>query len=129
MNTKSKQFLTAMVLTAGVVLLAGCGGGSGSGGDSGTSAAPQGEGTKIEIKATNWDFDQKEIRVKKGETVTISLTNAEGMHNILVKGYNKKIEAGKPVTFVADKSGEFEFICDIMCGTGHADMIGKLIVE
>ncbi|HEY8528759.1 MAG TPA: cupredoxin domain-containing protein [Paenibacillaceae bacterium] len=129
MKTKNRRFLTAMVLAAGVVLLAGCGGGGSSGGDSGSSAAPQGEGTKIEIKATNWDFEPKEIRVKQGETVTISLVNAEGLHSILIKGYNQKIEAGKPVTFVADKSGEFEFVCDIMCGTGHADMIGKLIVE
>jgi len=122
MKTKNGRILTAIVLAAGVALLAGCGGGSGS-------SAPQGEGTKIEINATNWDFEPKEIRVKQGETVTISLVNKEGLHNILVKGYNKKIEAGKPVTFVANKTGEFEFVCDIMCGAGHADMIGKLIVE
>jgi len=125
MRAKNGRILTAIVLAAGVALLAGCGGGNG-GGD---SAAPKGEGTKIEIKATNWDFEPKEIRVKQGETVTISLVNEEGLHNILVKGYNQKIEAGKPVTFVANKTGEFEFICDIMCGVGHADMIGKLIVE
>ena len=125
MRAKNGRILTAIVLAAGVALLAGCGGGNG-GGD---SAAPKGEGTKIEIKATNWDFEPKEIRVKQGETVTISLVNEEGLHNVLIKGYNKTVEAGKPVTFVANKTGEFEFVCDIMCGAGHADMIGKLIVE
>lgn len=125
-----KRLLAAGLLAAGVLALAGCGGGGKEqAAGSASPAAGAGEGKAIEIKATNWAFDQKEIRVKQGETITISLTNEQGLHNILIKGYDKTIEAGKPVTFVADRAGEFEFVCNIMCGSGHADMVGKLIVE
>jgi cytochrome c oxidase subunit 2 len=122
-----KRMLAACLLAAGVMALAGCGGEKEKAAESPAPSA--GEGKSIEIKAKNWEFDQKEIRVKQGETITISLKNEQGIHNILIKGYEKQIEAGKPVTFVADQTGEFEFICNIMCGAGHNDMVGKLIVE
>lgn len=124
-----KRMLAACLLAAGVLALAGCGGAKEKAAESAAPSAGAGKTIEIKIKARNWEFDQKEIRVKKGETITISLTNEQGMHNILIKGYEKEIDAGKPVTFVADQAGEFEFICNIMCGTGHKDMVGKLIVE
>ena len=41
-----------------------------------------------------------------------------------------KIEPGKVtrVVFTPDKTGEFTFSCNIFCGSGHEDMVGRLIV-
>ncbi|MFC5450976.1 cupredoxin domain-containing protein [Paenibacillus aestuarii] len=84
---------------------------------------------EITLQAKNFEFDQKEIRVKKGDKVKITLENAQGSHSVKIEGYDKTIQAGKSVTFTADKTGEFKFACDLFCGQGHGDMTGKLIVE
>lgn len=84
---------------------------------------------EITIHAKNFEFDQKEIRVNKGDTVKVTLDNTQGSHSIKIDGYNKEIQGGKTVTFTADKIGEFKFFCSLFCGQGHGDMIGKFIVQ
>ena len=81
------------------------------------------------IDATNFEFSIKEIRVKQGDTVKLTLNNAEGFHALKVEGYNKEVQGGKTISFVADKKGEFDYVCSVFCGTGHEEMVGKLIVE
>ncbi len=46
-------------------------------------------------------------------------------------GIDEKLNPGEEVTveFIANKTGEFEFYCNVQCGAGHSDMRGKLIVE
>lgn len=83
---------------------------------------------ELKIVATNWKFDQTEYKVKKGETLTVKLESAEGAHAIKIDkigeiGTNKS----KDITF--DKAGTYEILCSIPCGTGHATMKAKLIVE
>lgn len=84
---------------------------------------------EITIKAKNFEFDQKEIKVNKGDTVKITLDNTQGMHSLKIDGYDQEIQGGKTVTFTADKTGEFKFFCNVFCGKGHAEMAGKLIVQ
>lgn len=132
-----KKWLKMLGLAVGVsMIISACGGNSdnagsnsGSGNSGSGQSASTGETKSFTIKATNWDFEPKEIRVNKGDTVEIKLINEEGLHDILIKGYDKTIKDNETVTFTADKAGEFEFICNIFCGAGHDDMIGKLIVE
>jgi len=81
------------------------------------------------VNAKNFEFDQKEIKVHKGDSVTITLNNTQGNHGLKIDGYNVEVKGGKSVTFTADQTGEFKYYCSIMCGTGHAEMTGKLIVE
>jgi plastocyanin len=81
----------------------------------------------------NFGYDIKEIRVKKGDTVTINLTVSEGFHDWVVEEFNAattQIREGgvASVTFVADKTGTFEYYCSV--GQHRANgMVGKLIVE
>ncbi len=44
---------------------------------------------------------------------------------------NETLVSGKEtvVEFTPDKKGEFAFFCSVVCGEGHRDMKGKLIVE
>ncbi|MBD3919633.1 cupredoxin domain-containing protein [Paenibacillus sp. PR3] len=127
--------------TLGIVLtialtMTGCGGGGDkdtkdSAAASSSTAVSEGTGTTkdITIEAKNFEFDQPEIKVNKGDTVSITLKNSQGNHGIELAGYNKEIKGDQTVTFVADQAGEFEFHCSIMCGGGHAKMTGKLIVQ
>jgi cytochrome c oxidase subunit 2 len=94
-----------------------------------TQSASSSNAKEITIQAKNFEFDQKEIHVNKGDTVKVTLKNSQGNHSIKIAGYDKEITAGKTVTFVADKTGEFKMECGIVCGQGHAEMTGKFIVQ
>ena len=122
-----KKLLMSGLALAMMLALAACGGGGGGG--SSPSVEPTGETKEFTIEATNYAFDLQEIRVNQGDTVKITLVNKEGMHAVKFDGYNQEVQAGKTIEFVANKKGEFKYICSIFCGTGHDDMVGKLIVE
>ncbi|WP_256759920.1 cupredoxin domain-containing protein [Cohnella sp. WQ 127256] len=126
-----KWTILGAVLLAAMVISTGCGGNKKEEASASpeASSAAAGGAKAITIEATNFKFDQQEIKVKKGEEVSITLKNTQGNHAINIEGYDKEIKANKTVTFVADKTGEFKFICSIFCGKGHEEMIGKLIVE
>lgn len=126
-----KWIYSASLLIAAAAIAAGCGGGSkeNSSASSPPSTSAAAAGKAITIDAKNFEFDQKEIKVKKGETISLTLKNSQGNHSIKIEGYDKEIKGNETVTFTADKAGEFNFLCATMCGAGHAKMTGKLIVE
>lgn len=104
--------------------------GTNAGTNAGNNAAGGGGSKAITIKAKNFEFDQPEIRVKQGDKVTITLNNAEGFHGFAIPDYNVDIkENNGTATFTADKAGEHEFHCSVVCGAGHSKMVGKIIVE
>lgn len=87
----------------------------------------------FEVVGSNFAFDVKEIKVKKGDTVRINFTNKEGKHDWVVDELNARtqiIEGGSSdsITFVADKAGTFEYYCSVM-EHRKMGMVGKLIVE
>lgn len=88
-----------------------------------------GEVKEIVVKATNFKFEPSEIRVKKGEKIKLTLQNDEGYHGVMIHELNLNIEGNDSAEFVADQVGEYNLMCSVMCGTGHGDMIGKIIVE
>ncbi|MCF7812799.1 cupredoxin domain-containing protein [Candidatus Gracilibacteria bacterium] len=81
----------------------------------------------INIDAQRFEFSPNIIRVKKGEKVRLVVNNLDTTHNITIPAFQlgNKSEA----IFTADKVGEFEFFCANMCGRGHHEMSGKIIVE
>jgi plastocyanin len=85
------------------------------------------------LHGTNFAFDVKEIRVKKGDTVTINFMSMDGFHDVVIDEFNartEKIRTGgmSSITFVADKVGTFEYYCSV--GSHRMNgMVGKLIVE
>lgn len=105
-------------------------------------APPPMAGNVIDVAADMAGFDQKEIRVKAGEPVTVRLTSLDnshhtdggGKHQWAVDKLGVDIVAqplsSSYATFTPDKPGEYTFYCDICCG-GRANptMNGKLIVE
>lgn len=105
---------------------------SGAGVNVGGSVAV-GQVKSFTVNASNFKFDPKEIKVKKGDTVRITL-KASGMpHDWRVDEFNAKtnvLQSGQQETieFVANKTGTFEYYCSV--GNHRANgMVGKLIVQ
>lgn len=88
---------------------------------------------EISMIARSWEFEPSEIRVKKGDKVRLSVTSEDITHGIFIKGHDVSthLQPGSTevLEFVADKAGEFEYFCNVPCGSGHTHMKGKMIVE
>lgn len=87
----------------------------------------------FEVKGVNYGFDVKEIRVKKGDTVTIQFESTDGFHDWKIDEFaaaTNRVQPGTPasVTFIADEAGTFEYYCSVGQHRAHG-MVGKLIVE
>ena len=99
-------------------------------------------GNVIDIEASMSGFDQKEIRVKLGQPVTIRLTSLDNSHHTDGGGKHQwavdelsanvvaEPESSNYVTFTPEKTGTFTFYCDICCGgKANPTMNGQIIVE
>ncbi|MDR6878455.1 cupredoxin domain-containing protein [Bacillus sp. 3255] len=127
-----KKLLVLMTGVFLIIALTACGGKESKPAETTTPAATTqaSGGQNVVLKATNFKFDQAEYRVKKGEPVTISLDNSQGVHGASIKEFNVKLDnSNKTFTFTPDKTGSFPITCSIMCGSGHANMKSTLIVE
>ena len=120
MNVKIMPKLILIFLI--LILIAGC-------------ASPvnlTGKTKKFSITAKQWSFEPGTIRVNLGDIVEIRLKSIDVTHSFILSafGVNEKLEPGKEIKieFVADKTGEFSFFCNVPCGRGHNNMNGKIIV-
>jgi len=95
-------------------------------------------GTTVEVwmTAMRSHFTPDRIRVKKGDTVILHITNIErakdAIHGFAIDRYNVNLslEPGKyeTVTFRATKVGTFPFYCTEFCSALHLEMVGYLEV-
>jgi plastocyanin len=97
----------------------------------GVSTAPTQQDIKVE--GGSFYFKPNEIKVKKGDKVTVTFTNAGGLHDFVIDELNvktKRLNAGQTevVEFTPDKTGTFEFYCSVG-NHRQMGMKGNLIVE
>jgi len=87
----------------------------------------------ITIAAKRFEFSPSEVRLKRGEPVTIRIASADVTHGMYMKalGIDAEIEPGKTteVTFTPQVAGRFTAICDHFCGAGHGNMHMDFVVE
>jgi nitrous-oxide reductase len=96
-----------------------------------------GKDVHVYMTAVRSHFTPDIVRVKKGDTVHLHITNVEqahdATHGFTVGSYNvhSSLEPGKHVdiTFVADRAGTFPFYCTEFCSALHLEMAGYLLVE
>lgn len=93
-----------------------------------------GNTVELNIDAYNWGFTQEPVSIKKGDTVRLTLSSSSGRHGIAIPKFGvatNPIMQGEQqvVEFTATESGEFDYFCNIPCGSGHHGMKGKLVVE
>ena len=81
----------------------------------------------IVVDAKWFEFNPNEIRVKQGENIMLMINNLDVDHGITIPELG--VSGNDMVVFTADKKGEFLFYCNNFCGTGHSEMVGKIIVE
>lgn len=85
------------------------------------------------VVASNFKYDTKTIKVKKGDTVKITLKNTEGFHDFVIDEFDVATnqigaEEEDEVEFEATKTGTFEYYCSV--GKHRSmGMVGKLIIE
>ena len=93
-------------------------------------SAPQEKTFRID--ARQFAYSPSELKVNRGDQVTIELVSNDVVHGLYVDAYNVFVIAdpGQTATlsFVADKAGTFRFRCNVTCGAMHPFMIGKLTV-
>lgn len=96
-----------------------------------------GKDVHVYMTAVRSHFTPDIVRVKKGDTVHLHITNVEqahdATHGFTVGSYDvhSSLEPGKHVdlTFVADRVGTFPFYCTEFCSALHLEMAGYLLVE
>ena len=91
------------------------------------------EPVHIKLTAKKYRFEPSEVRVKRGDEVLLEVSSSDVQHGFHVPdlGIDEPIQKGKPaeIRFSAKDRGEFKIECDIICGPGHDDMAGKIVVE
>src|ERR1700731_2913102 len=63
-----------------------------AGASASASPAAGGAAQAINLTATNFKFDQAEYKVKKGQPVTISLKEGEGMHGAAISEFKVNLK-------------------------------------
>lgn len=85
------------------------------------------------MTAEKWIFTPSLITVKQGDKVKLTIKSVDVTHGFALPDFGVKVDLvpdkEETVEFTADKKGEFTFFCSVMCGEGHMDMKGKLVVE
>ncbi len=96
-----------------------------------SSATPD---VRMRLVMKKYSFDPPIIHVKKGQVVELDIESADVQHGFTVPdlGIKEPVQPHRPpakVIFKADRAGVFPMTCSIICGPGHDDMQGKIIVE
>jgi nitrous-oxide reductase len=97
----------------------------------------KGKNVEVWMLAVRSYFAPDVIRVNKGDTVKIHVTNIEQtrdeLHGFAIDNYdiNLVIDPGetKTVTFKANKSGVYAFYCTNFCSALHQEMQGYFLVK
>ena len=91
------------------------------------------DGVKIiKVSAKRFEYSPREITVKRGTPVIFQLTTEDRSHGFNIPSMNLRAEIvpGKvsELKFTPQKPGDFDFFCDIFCGSGHEGMNGTITV-
>ncbi len=87
----------------------------------------------------NWKFtypngySDHELHIPKGRSVRLVMRSEDVIHSFFVPAFRVKqdIVPGRytKVWFEATEEGEFPILCAEYCGTGHSDMLSRVIVH
>ncbi|MDN2700811.1 cupredoxin domain-containing protein [Janthinobacterium sp. SUN100] len=105
-----------------------------------TVAAIEAQGVKkvalkeriIAIQAKKFVYTPNEITLKKDEPVVLAFTAIDFIHGFFIPDMRIRADLlpGQvtEVRLTPGKAGEYAFLCDNFCGSGHEEMNGKIIV-
>jgi len=90
---------------------------------------------EIDITAKRFEFTPNKIELRHGQKVTLNLISLDITHGFALPEFGIETELlpneSKKVTFIADRKGNFPFVCNVICGStsNHASMVGDIIVK
>lgn len=87
---------------------------------------------EVRVAAQRFRFDPNAIALKLNQPVTFVLHTQDVPMGFSLPDFNLRTDLlpGRVTTLhlVPDKLGEFVFLCDVFCGSGHEQMNGVLTV-
>ncbi|MDB5802568.1 MAG: cytochrome oxidase subunit periplasmic domain protein [Rhodocyclales bacterium] len=87
----------------------------------------------IRLIAKKFVYTPAIIELTKGETVVLELMAMDVTMGFNAPDFHVRTDMVPDkvttVRLTADKPGKFEFFCDVLCGDGHEDMAGTIIVS
>ncbi|HWQ08470.1 MAG TPA: cupredoxin domain-containing protein [Holophaga sp.] len=99
----------------------------------GPAASAQESARTIPIVSRQYGYTPSEVHLRRGETVTLSLTTEDVAHGLKLKELqlDAPIAPGKTttVTLTPQAAGTYTATCNKFCGTGHSSMKMTFIVE
>jgi len=97
--------------------------------------------TEVHVNARQWMYEIKysdgrtainEIRVPQGKPVKFILSASDVLHGFYLPDFRVKMDMipGRLTTLMVqpDRVGEYQIFCTVYCGTGHSNMLARLIV-
>jgi cytochrome c oxidase subunit II len=106
-----------------------------------TWATPPNDSLETFVVAKQWMWKMQhlggqreinELHVPVDRPVKLTLISQDVVHSFFVPGFriHRDVLPGRYVStwFQATKTGRFHLFCSQYCGTGHADMIGEIVV-
>jgi plastocyanin len=86
--------------------------------EDGTTDTMTGAVKEFTVTGSNFKFSPATMSVKKGDTVKITFINSGGMHDWVIDEFDARTSviqdgAQETITFVADKTGSFEYYCSV----------------
>ncbi len=121
MAISKRQFLSAAPLSLAALMLGA------------VQAKPAKKDKVIKIEARKFRFAPNLIELKKGEAVTLELTAVDFPHGFSIPELKVRTDLvmGKTVQvhLKPEAAGQFAFLCDNFCGSGHEEMAGTIIVK
>ena len=86
----------------------------------------------IKVQAKKFVYTPNHIMIKKGEAVVLEFTALDFVHGFKIPDWNIRADLTPGqvvrVPLKPESAGEFDFLCDNFCGSGHEEMSGKIIV-
>jgi cytochrome c oxidase subunit II len=74
----------------------------------------------------------EEMVVPVGKPIKMNVTSSDVLHSFFVPAFRIKVDAVPEMTtyawFLPDSIGTYDILCAEFCGTGHADMTGRIKV-
>ncbi len=88
---------------------------------------------EVYVSAHMWGYDPAEIDIPVGSTVDFYLTSKDVVHGFDIDSKEINMMAvpgavGK-ITATFNSIGTYRMVCHEFCGTGHQNMMGKIIVK
>jgi cytochrome c oxidase subunit II len=102
---------------------------------------PTAGATEVHVNARQWMYEIKypdgrtainEIRVPAGNPVKFILSASDVLHGFYLPDFRVKMDMipGRVTTLWVqpDRPGSYQIFCTVYCGTGHSNMLARLIV-